>query len=314
MFIIDWLTFTSKIDSVSSILQFLKLENYEFQELPNGRHGYHDGLYLDGINIYYNPCSESMGICIDMSGTGCRAFEDYSKTNFKDIFDLILSDEDSYNITRLDIAFDDKEGIIPIKQLASDVEKQNYISKWSSWKVTNSSDGLTIDIGSNKSDAMIRIYDKALERGFIGADYIHWIRLELQLRRSRAMEFIRELQYTDLGKLWTGVVYNYLRFVIPNNSDTNKARWKMRKYWFNLINNAEKIKLFTYVGMEYNYDNLSNYVFKQAVGAIKTSMQLMGSVKFFKAVKETKIKLNPKYEMLLLKHKNERLKHENIKN
>lgn len=65
-----------------------------------------------------------MGIMVEMSGKGCRAFEDNSDKTFRKLFDYIVARLDDFNITRLDVAFDDFEQILDINKIADDVFKK----------------------------------------------------------------------------------------------------------------------------------------------------------------------------------------------
>ena len=82
----DWFTMTSKIDSADSIIRLLGLnkDGISFQHL-NGRYGYKDRLFFNEINIYYNG-RDDMGICLEMSGQGCRAFEEYGTSEWSVLF------------------------------------------------------------------------------------------------------------------------------------------------------------------------------------------------------------------------------------
>ena len=305
MFLVDWFSFSSKIDSISSIIELLHLEDVIFEEV-NGFYGYHDSLKYDDMRIHYNPRSDDMGILVEFSGTGCRAFETYSTTSFDELFIYVNKYNEDYNITRLDVAFDDKEGIIPINRLADDTVNQNYVSKFREWDVHTSSKGITVYLGSSSSDTYLRIYDKAKECGVDG----HWIRVELQLRRNHSAEFIRQyLISNDLGMMFTGVLSNYIRFVKPSKTDINKQRWSMRKYWGKLLNNAIKIKLFAPCDIEYNMQNLHNYVIKQAGGALDTYIKINGIDKLQGVLKQRKVPLNKKYERLIEQSNNGSLRY-----
>ena len=63
------------------------------------------------------------------------------------------------------------------------------MSRMKYWEVVRSSGGISGQIGSPKSKILVRIYDKAAERGF--TDGRHWVRVELQLRDKRAGEFLK---------------------------------------------------------------------------------------------------------------------------
>ena len=111
----------------------------------------------------------------------------------------------------------------------------------------------------------IRIYDKAKERGH--SDDRHWVWFELQLRDKNALGFIRN--DATIGKKFRGVVYNYLRYVIPNETDTNKRRWSDTIYWQKFIQSAEKIRIYQKPGIEYNELNLETFVCYYSAGYIK---------------------------------------------
>lgn len=299
MFLVDWFSVSSKVDNLKTIIDLLGLSEITFEE-TKGFNGYANSLFYNSIRINYNGFTPDMGIFVDMSGVGCRAFETFSTTTFETLFAYVNENEFDYNITRLDVAFDDKDSIIPIKQLEQDTRKENFISKFRKWGIEETSDGDTVYQGSKKSDIMLRIYDKASERHVEG----HWVRVELQLRRERAGEFVRQyVSGTSLGDMFSGVLYNYIRYVTPCDNP-RKDRWNMRKYWQKLINSAVKVKLFTPCNLEYNMMNLHNFVVKQAGGAVKTYIDIMGYDKLQEALEERKTPLNLKYQRLLADSKN----------
>lgn len=294
MFLVDWFSFTSKIDSLNSIIQLLGLESVTFENVC-GRHGYMDSLFFGKLQIHYNPRSENMGIFVDMSGTGCRSFETYSSTTFEKLFNTIIENPTDYNVTRLDVAFDDKEGIIPIKKLEQDTRNENFVSKFRKWGIEETSDGDTVYQGSKKSDIMLRIYDKSAEREVSG----HWIRVELQLRQDRAGEFIRQyINGGHLGEMFCGVLFNYIRYINPV-TNSRKDRCAMRKYWQKLVSSAVKVKLFTACGLEYNLENLEKFVITQAGGAVHTYLNILGFEHLENALNDRKTPLNLKYKRLL---------------
>ena len=52
-----------------------------------------------------------------------------------------------------------------------------------------------------------------------------------------------------IGEAFAGVLLNYLRYVEPD-TDSNKWRWPMKDYWYNLVEDAERISIYTAPGME----------------------------------------------------------------
>lgn len=186
--IYDWVSITSKIHSPENFIQLLGLTDPSISwEKVKGAHGYQDRLYWEKISIHYNG-TEDMGIWLEMSGQGCRAFESFGTGDYESLFAEVFENPDQMNITRLDVAFDDHSGLLDINQICEDVRKQEYISRFKGWEVIDSNGGSSVTLGSKSSEILIRIYDKAAERGF--EDGRHWVRVELQLRRERARSFL----------------------------------------------------------------------------------------------------------------------------
>lgn len=184
----DWVSITSKLHSPQEFINLLGLDQESiYWEKTKGAHGYKDRLYWESISIHYNG-AYGMGIWLEMSGQGCRAFESFGTGDYNSLFELVLDNPEHMNITRLDVAFDDHSGILDISDICQDTEDGNYVSRSSAWQVTYSDGGSSVTLGSRSSEILIRIYDKAAERGF--TDGRHWVRVELQLRRERARAFL----------------------------------------------------------------------------------------------------------------------------
>lgn len=270
----DWLSFTVRGFHPIDVIELLGMSGQSFQ-LLKGFYGYRSRYYLDGVSIHFDG-GDDMGVFVDMSGSGCRTFEDLSPLSFEALFDRLcsLSDNHKLHFTRLDVAFDDHSGSLPLDRLIDDTKIGNWVSpfRWAKIEIgVGENAGRSIYFGSPQSDLRLRIYDKAAERHTVG----HWVRVEMQLRRDRAAEFIfRRSQ--GLSNLFLGVLYNYLRFVVPSD-DSNKSRWPVVDYWNTFINGVSRVRLFSSVGREYNRDRLEAYVYGISANAIYTSILLDGN-------------------------------------
>lgn len=301
--IYDWVSFTTKIHSLSQVIEMLGMEKISFDEIY-GFHGYQSRKYFEGVSIHFNG-QENMGIWVEMSGQGCRAFETYGNGDYDYLFDMILSEPKDMKITRLDIAYDDHNGIFDIKKLKKESEAENFISKFDGgaiYQPIKKDTGITIEHGSKASNIFIRIYDKAKEKAL--TDGSHWIRFEIQLRDENADSFIRLLD--SIGNKFLGVVNNYLRYVKPTGNDSNKRRWETALYWKKFIGSAEKIKLYQKPGVEYNERKLHSYVVGQAGNSINTYREIFGDVGLISSLDEHKktAVLSDKQKRLLAKYKN----------
>ena len=296
MVLFDWLTFTSHCDSPESIVDLLGLTDVPWQVMDKGRNGYRQRWFYENISILFDG-AEGMGVCVDMSGSGCRAFETYSTISWEDLFYTIYNSLD-YNITRLDMAFDDHTGLLDIGVLQDDTDDHNYVSRSRTWMVQYGSAGTTIYHGSPKSNMYIRIYDKAAERNLVGE---HWIRVEMQMRDEIATGFVEGLQSNPVGVQFRGVLHNYLRYVVPQ-ADTNMSRWPLTTYWANLLEDVQRIQCWSCPGVDYDEWRLSNYIINQTGNALDCYLYIFGTDDLIKHLGERSIRKSPKYERLKQKY------------
>lgn len=321
--LIDWLTVTLHDYSVRDVQVLLGLDPDEFTwtESRVFRNGYPMQTTFNNITIrwgadrveYYTSDAKKsaedkvrydMGISLDMTGQGCRAFETYGHGDWFRLLSKICSDDRKIKFTRLDLAFDDHTGVLPMEQMRSDLEDRNYIFRgkntglqWSD-DIEDDIQGLTLYIGSKSSPVLIRIYDKAAERGFDHS--LHWIRVELRLRDDRALVAVAKiLEHEDIGKVFSGVLHNYFSFRVPSD-DTNKSRWPMSTYWAALIGDAEKISLWISPGEPYNFRKTEQWMIDQVGQAIITYYRVHGSLAgLLNAVQSRHPELADKYKSVI---------------
>lgn len=311
-FLVDWLSFTSKIDSDLSIFDVLGLTHIKdyFQRIY-GFQGYRQRFYFEGISIHYLH-SKNEGVWVEMSGQGCRSFETYSKTSFVELFKVIVYNQDNgdYHITRLDVAYDDFKHVIPLRKLSEQVLNMHFVTKFEpkSCLVTQAAGrkGITCDLGSSSSELKYRVYDKAYERGYfeeIEKDNFSWTRWEMQLRDDRAYNFIKMSFDQGIGEIFKGILQNYFRVVDVNRSDSNKRRWNTSKWYLKFIGEVEKISLFTPCKTDYNIYKCERYVYTQAGNAIDALIKIKGVDNFVKELRASKPETTPKYQELLNAHR-----------
>lgn len=290
----DWLSFTSKVHSPDELISALGLSYVPWTETKGAR-GYKDRKYFSCISIHYNGRAD-MGVWVEMSGQGCRTFESLSKVGWDSLFKFIR--DNTLKITRLDVAFDDHTGLLNIRQIVNDTQCGMYISKSDYWETVLSSKGSTVQIGSPQSKVLIRIYDKAAERGY--SSDVHWVRVEIQLRDDRAVQFTKIP--LPIGQAFAGVVLNYLRYIEPAK-DVNKWRWPMTDYWAALVGAAERISVYQAPGMEYNEERCKRYVVNQAGNAIDACIKMYGIEEFESMIEKRETMKNPKYDLVIQRHK-----------
>lgn len=305
--IIDWLTFTTKVLTPDQLIDNLGLSSVPWL-IRAGHNGYKTAKYYGGMWILFDGHCDSMGVCCEFSGQGCRQYETSGDKPLSELAFYIASHSDLYNVTRVDIAYDDVDqegsGLLDVCLIDKLAREDMYISKFrgksGSWSGIHSEDGIVLPLaysvyfGSPRSDVRFRIYDKAQERG--GLDY-HWVRFEIQLRDDKAASFL--CASGSVGYNFFGVVNNYLRFIVPSATDTNRRRWSSPDWWTNFLQHLEKISLYTRKDIEYNLNRLERYIFEQAGNSIYTYIKCVGIGYFQEQIKNRSEYLNQNQQNLV---------------
>lgn len=273
LFLFDWIAFTTVEMDLSQVMDFLGMTHIDFQGFP-GRYGYKTRWSFGGIHVLTDGFDDSMGICVEMSGQGCRDWETFSDD--PDYFRLFYADHVGYiKLTRVDVAFDDHTGRIPMKEVLHLTVNKLHRSIWRNYKVELSNEGSSCMYGSKQSEIYCRIYDKAAERGY-DSD-LHWVRMEIVFKRDRAHE-LAEIVLNEAGiseRIYFGIVSHYLDFCTPTD-DTNKARWPLAPWWSDLVNGCTEIKLVQSPGEVYNLSEKEHNLFRQYGNSMLTVILCRG--------------------------------------
>ena len=316
--LIDWLTFSIKnIQEPAQVIQkFLGLDPALFQEAPYGLMGYQRVLRFGDIQVLYEPRENEyfrdMGVCVSMSGNGCRAFETMSRltikgakdtqgtasTAFPTLFQLLAA-EPSANISRVDIACDDREGHLSMDDIVrkvQDNEINNRMSKrtlYLGYDGTRRS-GTTVYIGAESSAFRVRIYDKALEQGESG----HWVRVELVMRGENAQAFGRQLTNAEnVGKLAAQVINDKLSFI--ERDDINITRCTVCPWWRAFVDELESVRLVARETVQHGVEHIASWVEAQVGPSLAILFQTMGFPKIFELAVEAGSRLSDKQRFLI---------------
>lgn len=277
-YLIDWLSFTVKVGNPLEAIERVGLGKVDFVATDSGRYGYDRAYTLDGIiNVFYSDNRSDMGVHIEMTGQGVRKFESIMEAEGLTWFDVFSHLQSFVSFSRIDLALDEFEGLISFDDVIGKIERGEHVGRCRAFKVIAGRDsdgnhtGTTIYMGSNKSDVMLRVYEKNYERQQKGyeVDVDIWNRWELVLRHEKANSFVLELLGNgyNFGELFKGVLSDLIRFVEPSN-DSNKRRWAVSPWWAEFLEAVEPIKL---RGREYqpSLAKTLNWVESSTLTAIK---------------------------------------------
>ena len=225
----DWisLTFpdlTSKqvIKDVLSIQPDLFLERLTSQNFYTREMAFagEKNIYIQDFAPIKNPETQAIeqkyGTTLYLTGKGTRLFEKAlleQNITWHDFFQKARQYRG--HLTRLDIAINDKWGLLDMNDLVKAVQEKRFWSKSKSYAVHgNVDDGWTVNFG--KSPFVIRAYDKRKEQASKGFDTDIQNRVELELHQDKAEHVIDEWLNHDKNKTLTeitfDILYTYLWF------------------------------------------------------------------------------------------------------
>ena len=258
---LDWLTFSVKGESNPKVVisKYLRIDSALFQDNPYGKFGYRRSMAFGNIFVFYDPSPDrigDMGVCISMSGSGCRTFEahttlhskDSAQTPFVRLLEMLHIDE-SVNVSRVDLALDDIEGYLDLDVICEAVRSNTINSRIRQRRVVQGYDGInqsgtTVYLGAEQSDFRIRIYDKAKEKykPTMPEYNSHWIRFEIVMRGECANGFVNAMvNSNNLGLLASGILNDKIAFI--ERTEANITRCEICKWWSDFVDSVAGIKL-----------------------------------------------------------------------
>ena len=295
--LIDWLTFSvstlrygenkSHVDLAEYTPQevirtFLGMDPALFEETGVPLPGYARALSFSGIFVAYEPREndhfKNMGICVSMSGSGCRTFEAMSGLGpepFLALFKL-LDDTPGSNASRVDVACDDHAGVLDMDVICDKVRNNEINSRMTKRRIYTGWDGLqkdgsTVYIGSEKSAFRLRIYDKALEQG----TQEHWIRVEIVMREKHSNSFVRTAaQGVAVGKLASYVLNDKFSFI--DRDDSNISRCSVCSWWAEFVGSLESLHLVTRPVVEHAVVQIDRWIYSQVAPSLAVLAQTYG--------------------------------------
>ena len=309
--LIDWLTFSVKVQDPDKVIQtYLGMDPSLFQDTGYSLMGYNKVKRFSDILV----CSDGreddyfkdMGVCVSMSGNGCRTFETMSKLTldlkdrqgtssvaFPALFQLLVSDTDA-NVSRIDIACDDRAGYLDMDAILTKTQTNEVNSRMTKRSTVVSFDGTqrngaTVYIGAPSSSFRVRIYDKALEQGESG----HWVRVELVMRSQNANAFVEQMTTSEnVGKLAAQVINDKFSFI--ERDDSNITRCSVCSWWKDFVDELEAVRLVAREVIQHTVEQIGNWVEAQVGPSLAILFQTMGWRYLFELAKDSAERLSDK--------------------
>lgn len=184
------------------------------------------------------------GVLVEMKGKGCRHMEGLLLTHNQTWFDFFRRlYETKCVFKRLDLAINDKVGLLDIAELIRKCDRNECISVMRHFEAIrsghmndpeNNGKGNTLYIGSRKSGIYFCLYEKMAEQlAKYGAQADTSIinRLEIRLTNDRASIAVEDLlSHRDAERTAFGIIKRYIRFVDPQK-EKPRLKWPINKHW-----------------------------------------------------------------------------------
>ncbi|WP_317425731.1 MobT family relaxase [Sellimonas intestinalis] len=235
------------LDIQHVIRDILKLNiDYMLHE-DYGHYKYTEHYYLGDVFVYTSQ-DEEKGTLLELKGKGCRQFESYLLAQGRSWYDFLMDAlVEGGVMKRLDLAINDRAGILDIPDLTAKCNREECVSLFRSFKSYASGElvkhneqdkagmGHTLYIGSLKSEVYFCCYEKNYEQyaklGIPIEESPIKNRFEIRLKDERAYYAVRELlTHYDAEQTAFSIINHYIRFV-DREPEKRKTDWKLNDRW-----------------------------------------------------------------------------------
>jgi phage replication initiation protein len=181
---------TTDVDKIIYQVLLFKKEYLLHEEY--GFYGYEEQFRHGDIVLFVSHDS-SKGVLLELKGKGCRQFESFLLAQQRNWYDFFLTCLQKKGVMkRLDLAINDKIGILNIPELARKCKQEECISVFRSFKNYRSGElvhrdeksnmGNTLYIGSLKSEVYFCLYEK---------DYEQFVKNDIPLEEAQVKTVLR---------------------------------------------------------------------------------------------------------------------------
>lgn len=268
----------------------LKLNmNYLLHE-DFGFYSYTEYYYIGDIFVLTSP-DEEKGTLLELKGKGCRQMESYLLAQERSWYDFLMDClMDGGVMKRLDLAINDKAGILDIPELTEKCHQEECISVFRSFKSYRSGElvnhheqdkagmGHTLYIGSLKSEVYFCVYEKAYEQyaklGIPIEETPVKNRFEIRLKNDRAYYAVRDLlTYYDAERTAFDIINRYLRFV-DKVDGKRRNEWQVNDRWAWFLGAGRGRLKLTTKPEPYTLDRTLNWIARQVAPTLKMARKI----------------------------------------
>lgn len=273
------------LDEKHVIEDILRIKKKYMGQEDYGFYGYAGHYYIGDIFVFISA-DEKQGTMLELKGKGCRQFECYLKAqgrSWYDFFETCMNEKAV--IKRVDLAINDRIGILNVSQLIQKCKDDECVSIFRSYRDYGSGElvssrednkkfmGKTLYIGSMKSDVYFCIYEKAYEQYIKNGIPIEESdvknRFEIRLKNERSEQAVLDLiKYKDGERTTFSIINNYLRFV-DRDERKRRSEWEMNEDWLWFIGKNRRKLTLTTQAEPYEVNKTRNWMAHQVAASQK---------------------------------------------
>ena len=304
------------LDIQHIIKDVLKLNiNYMLHE-DFGFYSYTEHYYLGDIFVF-TSADEEKGVLLELKGKGCRQFESYLVAQERSWYDFLMDAlVEGGVMKRLDLAINDRAGILDIPELTDKCNREECVSVFRSFKSYASGElikkleqdkagmGHTLYIGSLKSEVYFCCYEKNYEQyaklGIPVSEAPIKNRFEIRLKNERAYYAVRDLlTHYDAERTAFSIINRYIRFV-DMEEDKRREDWKLNDRWAWFIGNGREPLKLTTQPEPYTLSRTLNWIARQVAPTLKMLKKIDAgnNTDYLKNI-EQHAKLTEKHEQII---------------
>ena len=304
------------LDIQHIIKDVLKLNiNYMLHE-DYGFYSYTEHYYLGDIFVF-TSADEEKGVLLELKGKGCRQFESYLVAQERSWYDFLMDTLlEGGVMKRLDLAINDRAGILDIPELTEKCNREECISVFRSFKSYASGElirkqeqdkagmGHTLYIGSLKSEVYFccdeKNYEQYAKLGIPVSEALIKNRFEIRLKNERAYYAVRDLlTHYDAERTAFSIINRYLRFV-DIEEDKRREDWKLNDRWAWFIGKGREPLKLTTQPEPYTLSRTLNWIARQVAPTLKMLKRIDAgnNTEYLKNI-EQHAKLTEKHEQII---------------
>ena len=272
---VDWLSFS--ISPLATGWDFVAACGWDVTALDYGGRGYESsGIILGTGRIYWSSIRNEMHISL-----GGQAL-----ASVGDVRGLAAMVRDAGgSFSRVDIALDDRRGVLDWATIESAVRQGHLSTRWRSAKISDditftasgtSQTGRIVRFGSRKSRTYLRCYDKQAQLVAAGEpDPGHWIRFELESKHEAA-NVVADLVIAGDGDKLKGMIRGLIEFKTPNDGDSNRRRWDIAPWWDAFLDGVPKVFGLFVQAVKRTLDDVAGWLRRQVAPSLALLLAARG--------------------------------------